>query len=149
MQRRAFLAAAGASVTGALAGCIGPSLSSSEYDIGMQSNAFVPEPAVEGNDVPTFEAAAGDTVVWANTGSRNHTVTAYDDGLPEGADYWASGGFENEDAAREAWEQSINGGGIVRPSETYEHTFEVPGEYYYVCIPHEDAGMLGKVVVTE
>ncbi|MXR22286.1 plastocyanin/azurin family copper-binding protein [Halobacterium bonnevillei] len=148
MQRRAFLAA-GASVTAALAGCIGPSLSSSDYDIGMQSNAFVPDPGVEGTDVPTFEAAAGDTVVWANSGSRNHTVTGYDDGIPEGAEYFASGGFDNEQAARDAWANSIDGGGVVKPGETYEHTFEVPGDYYYVCIPHEDAGMLGKIVVTD
>jgi plastocyanin len=146
MQRRAFLAA-GASVTAALAGCIGPSLSSSDYDIGMQSNAFVPDPAVEGTDVPTFEAAAGDTVVWANSGSRNHTVTGYDDGIPEDAEYFASGGFDNEQAARDAWANSIDGGGVVKPGESYEHTFEVPGDYYYVCIPHEDAGMLGKIVV--
>jgi plastocyanin len=148
MQRRAFLAA-GASVTAALAGCIGPSLSSSDYDIGMQSNAFVPDPGVEGTDIPTFEAAAGDTVVWANSGSRNHTVTGYDDGIPEGAEYFASGGFDNEQAARDAWANSIDGGGVVKPGETYEHTFEVPGDYYYVCIPHEDAGMLGKIVVTD
>jgi len=148
MQRRAFLAA-GASVTAALAGCIGPSLSSSDYDIGMQSNAFVPEPGVEGTDIPTFEAAADDTVVWANSGSRNHTVTGYDDGIPEGAEYFASGGFDNEQAARDAWANSIDGGGVVKPGETYEHTFEVPGDYYYVCIPHEDAGMLGKIVVTD
>lgn len=148
MQRRAFLAA-GAGVAATLAGCVGPSLSASEYDVGMQSNAFVPEPAVEGADVPTFEAAVGDTVVWANTGSRNHTVTAYDDGLPDGADYFASGGFEGEQAAREAWANSVGGGGVVQPGETYDHTFEVPGDYYYFCIPHEDAGMLGKVVVTE
>jgi len=148
MQRRAFLAA-GAGVTAALAGCIGPSLSSSDYDIGMQSNAFVPDPGVEGTDVPTFKAAAGDTVVWANSGSRNHTVTGYDDGIPEGAEYFASGGFDNEQAARDAWANSIDGGGVVKPGETYEHTFEVPGDYYYVCIPHEDAGMLGKIVVTD
>ena len=148
MQRRAFLAA-GASVTAALAGCIGPSLSSSDYDIGMQSNAFVPDPGVEGTDIPTFETVAGDTVVWANSGSRNHTVTGYDDGIPEGAEYFASGGFDNEQAARDAWANSIDGGGVVKPGETYEHTFEVPGDYYYVCIPHEDAGMLGKIVVTD
>jgi len=149
MQRRALLATAGAGVAATLAGCIGPSLADSEYDIGMQSNAFVPDPAVEDTDLPTFEVAVGDTVVWANTGSRNHTVTAYEDGLPEGADYWASGGFDTEQAAREAWEQSLDGGGIVSPSETYEHTFEVAGEHYYFCIPHEGAGMLGKILVTE
>lgn len=148
MHRRAFLAV-GIGATAALAGCIGPSLSSSEYDIGMQSNAFVPEPAVGGTDVPTFEATVGEPVVWANSGSRNHTVTAYDAGVPDGADYFASGGFDDELAAREAWEESLSGGGVIEPGQTYEHTFEVAGDYYYFCIPHEDAGMDGKIVVTE
>ncbi|QLG64062.1 plastocyanin/azurin family copper-binding protein [Halorarum salinum] len=31
--------------------------------------------------------------------------------------------------------------------ETYEHTFEVEGEYGYFCIPHEGAGMVGTVTV--
>jgi len=149
MQRRAFLAAGTGLATTALAGCIGPSLGSTDYDIGMQSNAFVPEPRVEGEDPPTFAASVGWTVVWANSGSRNHTVPAYDDGVPESADYFASGGFENETAAREAWAKSVDGGGIVRPGQTYEHSFELPGDYYYVCIPHEAAGMIGKVVVSE
>ncbi|WP_336036874.1 plastocyanin/azurin family copper-binding protein [Halobacterium yunchengense] len=149
MQRRAFLASGAVAAAASLAGCIGPSLSKSAYDVGMQSNAFVPDPDVSGTDVPTFEASVGDTVVWANSGSRNHTVTAYDDGVPEGADYFASGGFEDEQAAREAWEKSLGDGGILAPGETYEHTFEVAGDYYYFCVPHEDAGMLGKVVVTE
>jgi plastocyanin len=149
MQRRAFLASVGGVGATALAGCLGPSLSTSEYDVGMQSNAFVPEPAVEGADTPTFEASVGDTVVWANTGSRNHTVTAYDDGVPEGAEFFASGDFDDEAAAREAWQNNLDGGGIVAPGATYEHTFEVPGDYYYFCIPHESAGMLGKIVVTE
>jgi plastocyanin len=147
MQRRAFLGSVAGLGATAIAGCIGPSLS--DYDIGMQSNAFVPEPAVEGADTPTFEATVGDTVVWANTGSRNHTVTAYDGGVPDGADYFASGGFEEEATAREAWENNLDGGGIVEPGATYEHTFEVAGDYYYFCIPHESAGMRGKVVVTE
>jgi plastocyanin len=149
MQRRAFLASGAASLSAALAGCIGPSLSESDYDIGMQSNAFIPEPAVEDTDLPTFAASVGDTVVWANSGSRNHTVTAYEASIPDGGEYFASGGFESQSAAYEAWEQSLNGGGVIQPGETYEHTFEVAGDYRYVCIPHEDAGMLGRVVVTE
>jgi plastocyanin len=149
MQRRAFLAAGAGLATTALAGCVGPSIGASEYDVGMQSNAFVPDPRVEGEDPPTFAASVGDTVIWANSGSRNHTVTAYEDGIPEGAAYFASGGFESETAAREAWQKSIDGGGIVRPGQSYEHTFEVPGEYYYFCVPHESAGMIGKVVVSE
>jgi plastocyanin len=147
MHRRAYLGSVAGLGATAIAGCIGPSLS--DYDIGMQSNAFLPDPAVEGSDPPAFAAAVGETVVWGNSGSRNHTVTAYDEGIPEGADYFASGGFEDEATAREAWEQNLNGGGIIEPGATYEHTFEVPGEYYYFCIPHEAGGMVGKVVVTE
>jgi plastocyanin len=149
MQRRAFLASGGALAATALAGCIGPSLADSDYDIGMVSNAFVPQDSVEGETQPTFAASVDDTVVWANTGSRNHTVTAYGSGVPDGADYFASGGFDSEPAAREAWEESLQGGGNIEPGGTYEVTFDVPGEYHYFCIPHEKAGMVGKVVIEE
>lgn len=30
---------------------------------------------------------------------------------------------------------------------THEHTFETPGEYHYVCEPHEGMGMVGDVIV--
>ena len=95
----------------------------------------------------TVTVSPGDTVVWENTGNLTFTVTAYEEGIPDGAGYFASGGFDNEQAARDAWANSIDGGGVVKPGETYEHTFEVPGDYYYVCIPHEAAGMTGTVVV--
>jgi len=149
MQRRAFIASGGALAATALAGCIGPSLGGSDYDIGMASNAFVPQNPVEGESQPTHAASAGDTVVWANSGSRKHTVTAYESGVPDGADYFASGGFDSESEAREAWQKSLNGGGNIAPGETYEVTFDVPGEYYYFCIPHEGAGMRGKILVEE
>lgn len=29
----------------------------------------------------------------------------------------------------------------------FTKTFDVPGEYYYFCIPHESLGMLGTVIV--
>ena len=29
----------------------------------------------------------------------------------------------------------------------YEHTFETPGRYHYVCEPHEGAGMVGDLIV--
>jgi len=149
MQRRAFIASGGALAATVLAGCLGPSRADSEYDIGMTSNAFVPQDPVESERQPTFAASVGDTVVWANTGSRNHTVTAYESGLPDGADYFASGGFDSEPEAREAWRKSLRGGGNLAPGETYEVTFDVPGEHYYFCIPHEGAGMVGKVLVEE
>jgi len=84
----------------------------------------------------------GDTVVWENVGSIGHTVTAYEDDIPEEAEYFASGGFESEQAARDAYPEGDIGGG-----DSYEHTFEVEGTYEYFCIPHESAGMLGTVNV--
>ncbi|PSQ24150.1 halocyanin [Halobacteriales archaeon QS_8_65_32] len=137
MERRAFLTAiAGASAVG-LAGCLG-SGQSIEYDIGMSANAFMPE---------QFEISVGDTVTWANTGSRNHSVTAYASAVPEEATYFASGGFDSEKAARNAW--FGRGEGVISSNETYEHTFSVPGRYDYFCIPHEPTGMVGAIVVEE
>ncbi|WP_254838104.1 cupredoxin domain-containing protein [Natronomonas marina] len=138
MDRRAYLATAGAALLPPVAGCLAGGLSESEYDVGMTANAFVPD---------RLEIGVGDTVVWGNNGSRSHTVTAYDGGLPDGADFFASGGFENTESARDAW--NSGGGGDIVPGETYEHTFETPGEHNYFCIPHERDGMVGVVVVTE
>ena len=87
---------------------------------------------------------AGDTVAWKFVGGEPHSVTAYDDGIPEDADYWASGDFDNEDAAREGW---ANGKGAVASGQSYVHTFETAGEHEYVCIPHEAAGMVGTIIV--
>ncbi|WP_440989345.1 DUF5059 domain-containing protein [Haloarchaeobius baliensis] len=86
----------------------------------------------------------GDTVAWTHAGGEAHSVTASEDELPEGAGYWASGGFDSESAAREGWE---NGQGAVQSGQSYVHTFETAGEHRYVCIPHEAAGMTGSVVV--
>jgi len=110
---------------------------SGDADVEMVKNAYVPE---------TLEAAVGDPVVWVNNGSRGHTVTAYEDGLPEGAAYWASGGFESETAAREGF-WGAGGEGTVRSGETWSYTFQTPGTYTYFCVPHEGAGMVGRVVV--
>ena len=137
MRRRAFLTTiAGASAAG-LAGCLG-SGQSIEYDIGMSANDFLPG---------EFEVTVGEPLIWANTGSRNHSVTAYASGIPEGAAYFASGGFESEEDARNAWFEQ--GTGVISSNETYEHMFEVPGQYEYFCIPHEPAGMAGTITVTE
>jgi plastocyanin len=137
MRRRTFLAATAAGTT-ALAGC-GMVGGSGDADVEMVKNAYVPE---------TLEAAVGDPVVWVNNGSRGPTGTAYEDGLPEGAAYWASGGFDSEAAARDDWTSSGQDGKLV-PGNSYEHTFEVPGLYNYFCIPHEEAGMVGVIRVEQ
>ncbi|PSQ16272.1 halocyanin [Halobacteriales archaeon QS_8_69_26] len=141
MKRRALLATAGATLAGG-AGCLGTLGSGgascgSDCDVGMSTNAFLPE---------EYEVPVGTTVVWKNTSSRAHTVTAYEQGIPDDATFFASGGFESESAARDGW-RDLDGG--IDPNETYEQTVEVPGTYQYFCIPHERGGMVGKLVVTE
>jgi plastocyanin len=152
MNRRAFLSRAAATgALAALAGCSGfvggsPGVDD-DFDVGMTHNAFEPR---------DLEVSVDETVVWGNGGSRAHTVTACrdaaegpdfcdGDGVPEGATYFASGGYGSEAAALEAWPS----GGGIEPGETFEHTFETAGEFPYYCIPHEPAGMVGTVVVTE
>jgi len=142
MRRRTYLGIAVGSVAGA-AGCLGNlgtggAGSGPDPDVGMTTNAFEPE---------TYEVTVGETVVWENTSSRAHTVTAYDSGLPEGAAFFASGGYDDEDAAREAWDEELGGG--MDPGVTFEHTFEVAGSYPYFCIPHERDGMVGTIEVQE
>ena len=84
----------------------------------------------------------GDTVTWRNEDSQTHTVTAYDDGIPDGADYFASGGAPDEEAARDDLQTSL-----IPVDDAYEFTFDEPGSYGYFCIPHEQQGMKGEIVV--
>ncbi len=80
---------------------------------------------------------AGQSVVWTNTSSMVHTVTAdpslaRDPGhvqLPQGA-------------------RPFNSGDLV-PGGTFRHGFDVPGTYVYFCIPHEALGMVGRITVQE
>ncbi|MFC7068320.1 cupredoxin domain-containing protein [Halobaculum lipolyticum] len=139
MDRRRFLATAGAAASASLAGCsaILPGAAADDYDVGMTAEAFSPYEVT---------VAVGDTVVWENTSTRAHSVTAYDDQIPADADYFATGGYDSEAAARDAWDGNR---GAITSGERYEHTFETPGDYTYFCIPHEQAGMVGVVRVEE
>ena len=79
--------------------------------------------------------AMGTTLRFLNLDAGNsHTATAYHPGLferplriPEGATPWDSG--------------------FLLPDETFEVTLEQPGVYDYYCLPHEMAGMVGRIVV--
>lgn len=124
-----------------------------EYTGGPNVVEGVPEDAdhvVEMTAV-AFEPAeltvtVGDTVAFEHAAGEAHTVTAYGDKIPEGAAYWASGGFESQEAAEAGWEE---GKGAVQSGQSYTHTFETAGEHQYLCIPHEAAGMTGTIVVEE
>ncbi|WP_417750484.1 cupredoxin domain-containing protein [Salinibaculum marinum] len=85
---------------------------------------------------------AGATVEWVNESDVGHTVTASADAIPASADFFASGGFDTERAARNDMQ-----GGLVAAGERYSHTFERSGTYEYYCIPHEGSGMVGSVRV--
>ena len=139
MDRRQLLASTGSLALVGSAGCLDRVIGGGEaYDIGMSANAFQP---VE------FETRVGETVIWKNDGSRAHTVTAYDDRIPDDADFFATGDFDNQGEAFEAWHEDT--GGNLYTGERFEYTFEIPGTYEYYCIPHERHGMTGSVIVAE
>lgn len=138
MNRRRFLVTAGSAATVSLAGCIGGGEAVGEHDVEMTQVAFRPE---------ELTVEAGTTVSFGNTSSHGHTVTAYQDAYPDEAEFFASGGFDNQAEAVEGWE--TDNGGVLRPGEAYEHEFVVPGRYDYFCIPHRDAGMEAAIIVTE
>jgi len=136
MRRRRVLATLGSAFAAGSAGCAAIGTTGGvEGDVGMTAVAF--EPA-------TITVDVGDEVVWYNNSARAHSITAYEDGIPEGATYFATGGYDSETTAREAWDGMS---GSITTGEKYRHTFEVAGTYNYFCIPHERAGMVGQVVV--
>ncbi len=90
----------------------------------------------------SLNVSVGATVTFTNDTDESHTVTAREGSLPDGADFFDSGGAPDERAAHRVLAE-----GLVGPGESYEVTFEVPGNYRYFCIPHESDGMDGVVVV--
>ena len=101
-------------------------------------------------DPDSLTVAPGDTVVWENVGTIGHSVTAYEADIPEGAEYWASGGFDSEQAARDAYSASgsLSATGNVPGGESWSHTFETEGVHEYFCKPHEGVGMIGQIEVS-
>ena len=79
--------------------------------------------------------APGTTIRWTNRDPGNsHTATAYghaDYGrqmrIPDGAEPWDSD--------------------YLLPDKSFEVTLTEPGVYDYYCLPHEMAGMVGRIVV--
>ncbi len=143
---RAMAATGAATITLPLAGCSG-----GDGGDGGDSNDDTVRVEMSDDlvfDPDAIEISPGTSVVWETVGSVGHSVTAYEDELPDGAEYFASGGFDSEEAARDAYSVGDPDSGDVPEGETYEHTFETTGEYEYFCIPHESAGMVGTVTVS-
>jgi plastocyanin len=133
-NRRTFLRASGVALaTVATAGCVGEGSSATRTVEMTAGFGFAPK---------TVTVEVGETVTWTNESDVGHTVTAYEDQLPDGGAFFASGGFESESAARTHVSE-----GLVGSGGEYEHTFDEPGTYDYYCIPHESSGMVGTVRV--
>lgn len=74
---------------------------------------------------PVVAISQGTTVVWEWNGKGgSHNVVSKDDRDP-----------------------LDSGTSVTSSSKTYEYTFEDPGTYLYVCIPHRIQGMKGAVIV--
>ena len=69
----------------------------------------------------TLTVAQGTTVCWTNTGQSPHTVTS------------STGLFDS---------------GTMMPGDIFSFTFDTPGTFDYICIPHESIGMVGSITVT-
>jgi plastocyanin len=77
----------------------------------------------------------GQTVRWVNRDAGNaHTTTAYHSGN--------FGKPRRIPAAAAAWNSDY-----LLPEEVFEVTLTEPGVYDYFCVPHEHAGMVGRIIV--
>lgn len=92
-------------------------------------------------DPTTLTVQVGTSVSWENESSEAHSVTAYQASLPSGAKYFSSGGYPSEKVARAHIAPLMTNGDV------FSFTFDEPGTYEYFCIPHEDQGMKGRIVV--
>lgn len=147
-SRRGFITGIG-TIGGAVigSGCTtdntgdGSSTTSRETTTGGGTNVVAAGP----NGKLVFEpeqvhVSVGDTVTWKFE-SRGHNVSARPQdsekiSIPDGAKPFAS--FKNGKTYA-----------VVDEGGTYEHTFETPGEYVYVCIPHISSGMVATVTVSK
>lgn len=85
----------------------------------------------------SLDVPAGTTVTWRNTSDVAHTVTADTSKAQDPSHVQLPQGAEPFDF------------GLIQPGQSFSHTFSVPGEYTYFCIPHEGAGMIGTVKVSK
>lgn len=132
MRRRELLKAGGA----LLAGAVFPAtrvVADAVIEISMVSSADGGHVAFDPIGV---YLEPGQRVRWVNV-ANVHTVTAY---------HPANGNFVLRIPEQAApWDS----GYLIEPGATFQRRFTVPGVYDYFCMPHEAAGMAGRLVVGE
>lgn len=133
ISRRGALAAVGSGLVGSLAGCSGNQSFPDADVIAGPNGDFVFEPA-------ELTVSVGEAVTWGFAGGGHNVCCRPEDttevALPDGAASFASYGPDESPQ-----------GSLVPRGEAFEHTFDVSGEYVYVCIPHLEADMTGTIRV--
>lgn len=133
LGRRAALAVIASGLLGSAAGCLSkPSFPDADVLAGPDGRlAFAPS---------ELTVTVGETVRWGFP-TAGHNVS----GRPADADTVTvpadAAPFASYGPHQPPEQHLVPRGG------TYEHTFDVPGEYVYVCVPHVDRGMVGTVRV--
>jgi len=126
MDRRRFLASAGASAVAALAGCVGGGNDVTVTELPPNTELVKVSPGGGYEFTPDeLTVSTGTTVLW-KWYDGGHDVVPRDQ--PSDAD-WAG-------------HDSLESTGFE-----YEYEFTVPGTYHYVCTPHENLGMTGDIIV--
>jgi plastocyanin len=102
------------------------------FEIGMWGN---PSGSRVSFDPVGLRLLPGDSVRWTNGDAGNsHTATAY---------HPASFGRPRRmPATAKPWDS-----GYLLPGESFAATLTIEGVYDYYCLPHEHAGMVGRLVV--
>lgn len=133
MRRRCFLVGGGSVVAG-LSLWPGLVLGGEVVEIAMSGR---PDGSKVWFDPAGVLIRPGQTVRWTNRDKGNsHTATAY---APE-----------NDDHPRRIPDGAAAfNSGYLLPGQTFEVTLDVPGVYDYFCIPHEMAGMVGRIIAAE
>jgi len=135
MTRRELLAAGGLALVGRLL----PSFAGSGEDDGAAAEIAMRSAGGGARvwfDPIGLRVAPGTTVRWVAVAGV-HTTTAYHPAngdvprrIPQGARPWDSGY-------------------LTEPGSTFEATLDVEGVHDFFCRPHEAAGMVGRIVVSD
>jgi plastocyanin len=124
----------------ALTAMIGACSSSDDRDRGMYGDEGKHGRTVEMTSSHQFSPRevtikVGESVTWKNSANDVHTVTAD-----------PSRAKMKENVSMPANAKPFHSGDIL-PGKTWKQTFSTPGTYKYVCVYHEDKGMMGTVIV--
>ena len=79
----------------------------------------------------TLTVPVGATVTWTNGDSAAHTVTSAD-------------GMTTDAATTDLFDSGLMGDG-----DTFTHTFDTAGTFYYLCTPHRSMASMHAEVVVE